>query len=242
MLLLWNSVRLGIAYTEGRMEWNWKERNSVKKCFLKVLLVFFFVLECLEWVSKYFFFPLMVWTKSECFSLLQYSSERMLSIFIFCRMVRNEITKFWVFFFLPNGSERNFEHFYLLQNGLQRNKKILSVFLFSHGVEQNSEHFLSSTKLFWTRLRNSACSRKWFGTKFWAFLSSEEWLGTEFIAFSVQRNRRNFDGMNKNFHVFCVPRIIFSRTMATLVGNPIVIDDCGLCISLLFLITTLSEI
>jgi hypothetical protein len=138
------------------------------------------------------------------------------STFVFCRMICNEITKFLVF-----SSSKWFGSW----------NRIPSIFI-SREIVLNK---ITKFGVFFS-------SGKWFGTKFRAFLSSAKWLGMEFLAFSVLRSRRNFDGRNQNFHVFCVPRIIFPRKMAMLVGNPIVIDDLGLCISLLFLITTLSEI
>jgi hypothetical protein len=49
-------------------------------------------------------------------------------------------------------------------------------------------------------------------------LTSVEWLKTEFRTFYVTRNRRNSDGMNKNFHLFlCSAEKFFSQKMAALV-------------------------
>ncbi len=51
---------------------------------------------------------------------------------------------------------------------------------------------------------------KWFGTEFRAFLSFVELLGAEFLAFSVPRNKRNSDGMKRNFNLFLVLQNNFS--------------------------------
>ncbi len=74
----------------------------------------------------------------------------------------------------------NSDHFYLLRNVSERYYKV-SV-------------FFSSTK--------------WFGKEFRVFLSVAEWIGTEFRAFSVLRNRRNSDGLNQNFRLFCTAMAI----------------------------------
>ncbi len=53
---------------------------------------------------------------SECFSLVQNGSERNSELFVFRGIVRNEITKFGVFFFSMNLFETEFRaFFYLLQ-------------------------------------------------------------------------------------------------------------------------------
>ncbi len=67
----------------------------------------------------------------------------------------------------------------------------------------------STGKWLGTKFQAFLSSANWFRTEFWVCLSSAEWLGTKFLAFSVPRNRRNSNGMNENFHHFCIPQNIF---------------------------------
>ncbi len=73
----------------------------MKKCFIKVLRVFFFVL---EWFG----------TSFQRFFLSLNGSKQ-----------NNNVPK--CFSPLRNGLERNMEHFYLLQNGSERNYEVPSV-------------------------------------------------------------------------------------------------------------------
>ncbi len=105
-------MRLGIVHSEVRKG---TEKNGIprKNCFLKVIRVFFFVLEWFKTSHKFFLSRLMV-----CNEILSgFSSKR-------------------------NRQERNSELFHLLQNGSGQNYEVLSVFLFYERVsERNSELF-----------------------------------------------------------------------------------------------------
>ncbi len=126
------------------------------------------------------------------------------------------------FSFLWNGSERNSEHFYLPRNGLEWNYEVPSVFLLYKIVWNGitSAFTFSGMVPKETKFRMIFSSTKWFRQTSKLFIFSGlawTWIPSV-VAFFVPRNRRNLDGMNKNFRLFRVPQnIFFSLKMATLV-------------------------
>ncbi len=150
-----------------------------------------------------FFFRLMVWTKSECYSrsernsehfyLLQNGSERnkkILSVFLFyqiqmvrkgissificSRMVCNEITRFWVFFSSTKWFGTEFQAFSSSAKLFWTKLKNLECFsLLGNGWERNSEFFYLP--------RNGSE----VGTEFWAFpFRGTGGISTEWIKIS----------------------------------------------------------
>ncbi len=115
----------------------------------------------------------MVWTSFRRFFLSLNGSKQ-----------NNKVPK--CFSPLRNGLERNMEHFYLLQKGSERNYEVPSVQKWL-GTELIGA-FLSSAEWFRTKLQSS---------------EFHKWFDTEFRAFSIQQTRRNSDGMNPNFCLFC---------------------------------------
>ncbi len=95
-----NSLSLGIAHSEVRYG---TERNCAKKCFFKLIHLFFFVL---EWFGtsfqKVFFFRFM-------------TRKEIPSVFLFRKMVQTKLRSSKCFSLLENDSERNFELFFIFR-------------------------------------------------------------------------------------------------------------------------------
>ncbi len=129
MLFSRNSVRLGITHSEV---WNGTEFCEI--IFLKVIQVFFFVLEWFGTSFQKFFFRLIIRNKiPSVFSSAKWFSRTKFRAFLFfAEWFRTKLQGSAWFSLLRNGAARNSELFYLRWND---SNGIPSVFRFAQQTE-----------------------------------------------------------------------------------------------------------